>query len=61
MAETHVVCRLGLPVGGGKVLPAGTRVDARDWRNLEALMRSGYIRPLLAEEVQQTRPIRSKG
>lgn len=56
--------RLGLPTAGGKTLPAGTRVDAREWPNKQTLVMTGYLRPLTAEEVQPpaaARPIRGKG
>lgn len=62
MAENYITTK-SLPIAGGEVLPRGRRVDASHWLNRDILVKSGYIRPLLVEEVQQpaARPIRVKG
>lgn len=45
---THVVCK-PLPTAEG-LLPSGTRVDAREWRNTDHLIARRYLRPLRADE-----------
>lgn len=42
--STHVVMRR-LPGPSGD-LPAGTEVDASTWKNKEALVSMGYIKPV---------------
>lgn len=48
--ETHVVNRKFTGPGSVELL-AGTKIDASNWKNLDPLVSSNYLRPLNANEV----------
>lgn len=48
MTTIHVVMRPVSSAGG--VIPTGTVIDTRDWRNVSKLITQRYLRPATPEE-----------